>query len=70
MLPRAVVVPVVVHIPIVVVVLGPIRDGIVAMPAMILMPAVVVAVPVPDADVSKIDCDSRTGRRWHRNGYR
>jgi hypothetical protein len=52
----------VVHVPIVVVILGPIRYGIVATPAMILMSTVVVAIAVANADVSKIDCDAATRR--------
>jgi len=70
MLPRAVVVAVVSHVPIIVVVLGPIRSGIVAVPAMILMSTVVIAITVTNADVSEIDCDACARHSGSRNGYR
>jgi len=69
MLPRAVVVPVVGHVPIVVVVFGPIRSGIVAVPAVIPMSTVVVAISVTNADVSEIDCDACARHSGSRNGY-
>ena len=57
MFPRPVVVPIVGHVAIVFVILGPIGVGIAPIPAVILVATVVIAIAIADADGSEVDCD-------------
>jgi len=71
--PRPVVVPVMVHIPIVVVIFDSIGVSVTPRPAVILMSTVIISVAIAYTDISEINCDacarydgSRNGHRWDR----
>ena len=66
--PRPVMIAGVHHVAIVFVILGPIGGGVAAIPAVILMAPVVIAVAIAETDITEVDCDPCARGSGQRNG--